>query len=299
MISNISIGGGFSKAALFIFAAMHAPFVLLDGKTQIAGNPLLHPSNRSFRYGEGLFETMRLYGGTIPLWPWHRQRLQQGLACLELQLPAHTTCDHLMEQAIQLARKNKIDANARLRITLWRGDGGLWDEVAGPAHYCIEAWPAPLPPRLNTNGLVLGIYTQGWKSCDAFSNLKSNNYLLYAMAARHGKQQRWNDAVILNQHRRVCDTTIANLFIRVGETWITPALTEGCVAGVMRSYLLQQPHWQVEEGTITTEALLAADEVVLTNAFYGMRWVQQIGTQTYAATGAAALFRHMIQPLFS
>lgn len=277
---------------------MDAPFLLLDGKLPGPGDALIHPSNRSFRYGEGLFETMRLLRGTIPLWNLHRKRFEKGLERLGLQLPAHISADDLAGQAIRLAKKNKIEGNARLRLTVWRGDGGLWDEVAGAAHYCMEAWPAPLQPQLNNNGLVMGFYTEGWKSCDALSNLKSNNYLLYAMAARYGKQQRWNDAVVLNQHQRVCDTTIANLFLRKGDNWYTPALSEGCVAGVMRQYLLEQPHWQVTEGIITPDSLLEADEVVLTNAFYGMRWVQQIGENKLSCTHAPELYRQMVQPLF-
>lgn len=278
---------------------MDAPFFLLDGKLPGRGDNLIHPSNRSFRYGEGLFETLRCYKGRVPLWLFHRKRLQAGMERLGLQLPAHFSTDNMLEQAIALAQKNKAEGNARIRLTLWRGDGGLWDEVVGPAHYSIEVWPVPLQPQLNSNGVVMGVYPDGWKSCDRFSNLKTNNYLLYAMAARYGKQQRWNDALVLNQYQRVCDTTIANVFIRKGSSWYTPALTEGCVAGVMRQFLLEQPHWQVSEQTLSTEELLEADEVILTNAFYGVRWVQQIGVKKFSCSTAPELFRQMVQPLFS
>jgi branched-chain amino acid aminotransferase len=154
----------------------------------------------------------------------------------------------------------------------------------------------PLPQgsgEWNSNGLVMGIYPDVVKSCDAVANLKHNNYLPYLMAALQAKAHKWNDAVVLNMHGRICDTTIANLFIVKNGSVFTPSLAEGCVAGVMRKQvlaLLRQQGWSVAEAALTPEALLHADEVFVTNAIYGLRWVQRVNEKEYGNAMAQKIY---------
>ena len=122
------------------------------------------------------------------------------------------------------------------------------------------------------------------------------------MAALFAKQQKWNEALILNQHHRICDATIANVFFIKNHLLYTPHLKEGCVNGVMRKYLIQQLKQagiSVEEGTYSVTDLLHADELFLTNAMYGIRWVKLFGNKTYSFNQAAQLFQQYIYPLFS
>ena len=119
-----------------------------------------------------------------------------------------------------------------------------------------------------------GIYTAAKRVLTRISHLKSNNYLTYAMAALHAKKQQWNEAFVLNTER-VCDATIANIFIIKNEVIYTPSLKEGCVAGIMRRFLLENLPLHgfrtTAEASITPEDLLAADEVFVSNAVRGLR----------------------------
>jgi branched-chain amino acid aminotransferase len=166
-----------------------------------------------------------------------------------------------------------------------RGDGGLYDAVNHAPNYIIETWElAEGNGLLNDNGLVSGIYHDAKKSCDILSNLKHNNYLPYLMAALYAKKEKWNDAILLNSHGSICDSTIANVFIIKNEELFTPALDEGCLAGVMREHIiatLKSTAWKVNETTITVDDVLNADEVFLTNSIHNIRWVKSIGTSSY------------------
>ena len=87
----------------------------------------------------------------------------------------------------------------------------------------IQSWPLEQEGfQLNENGLVTGIYSSARKTMDSFSNIKSNNYLPYAMAALHSKKQKWNDAFLLNTNGTICDSTIANVFIIKDDIILTP-----------------------------------------------------------------------------
>lgn len=273
-----------------------------NGKTLAADGTLLHPDNRAFRYGEGLFETMRLHKGKIPLWHRHWNRLTASLPKLYFEQPPHFSSVQLQEEVVRLAAKNKCTAAARVRITVFKGEGGLWEHPSSMFNYIIQCWPVENNEvRMNENGLDLGLFEQGRKVCDAFSNLKTNNYLLYALAAQHARQQKWNEVVVLNQHGRVCDATIANIFFVKNEIVHTPQLSEGCVEGVMRAHLIEsftKNKIAIEEGLYTTAQLKDADEVFLTNAFYGIRWVKNFEGKQFSYGLSTQFFQQFIKPLF-
>jgi branched-chain amino acid aminotransferase len=274
----------------------------LNGKTYKADEALIHPDNRSFRYGEGLFETIRLCKNKMPLWEKHWNRISKSLPKLYFEQPGHFTSEKLKEQVLQLANKNKCADAARVRITFFKGEGGLWETPSTAFNYLIQCWPLEQNEFvMNENGFNVGVFEAGKKSCDSFSSLKTNNYLLYALAAQYAKQQKWNDAIVLNQHGRICDTTIANLFFIRDNIIHTPQVSEGCVEGVMRSYLLEsftRAGLKLAEGSYTVSDLQEADEIFLSNAFYGIRWVKQLGDKDYDCNQSALFFQKFLLPLF-
>ncbi|MEP6674158.1 MAG: aminodeoxychorismate lyase [Ferruginibacter sp.] len=260
-------------------------FFNYNGKFYKEGTAIIGPDNRGLRYGDGLFETMKIKNGSIEFADDHFARLWKGMKLLGFEFPKHFSPDMLEELVYGLVKKNGHELMARIRLNIFRGDGGLYDAKDLKPEYIIQSWQLPAGNgEWNSNGLVLGINTEAQKSCDLFSNIKHNNYLPYIMAALKTKQEKWNDALLLNVHGRICDSTIANVFLIKDEQVFTAALTEGCVAGIMRQQLiniLKKHHIPVTETAISIETLLNADEVFLTNCIYKLRWVQRIGERTF------------------
>ena len=279
-----------------------ANFLFYNGSVMKADKLLISPDNRSFRYGDGFFETMKVMNGKILLVDQHMERLFSSLELLQFQKPVYFTADYLKEQVVTLAKKNFHDKLARVRLTIFRGEGGLYDVINHFPHHLVQSWElAPANNRLNENGLILGIYKNAKKVCDHFSPVKSNNYLSYAMAALWAKQQRLNDALLLNPYDRVADATIANIFAVKDGVIKTPALSEGPVNGVMRRHLLtclRAENMPVEEGSLQPDDVLQASELFLTNAIYGIRWVKQLGDSGYTNQLSSLLHKKFIKPLF-
>jgi branched-chain amino acid aminotransferase len=259
-------------------------------------------NNRSFRYGDGFFETVKCLNGKIPLWDFHANRILGTIAKLKFEVQPYFNTDFIHEHIGTLVERNQHKKCARVRITIYRGEGGIYDAINQRPHLLIQSWPLnPQHNLLNENGLVLGVYPDGFKAADAFANLKTNNYLLYAMAALHAKTSHWNDAVVLNHRGNIADTTIANLWIIKNGLIKTPSLAEGGVGGTMRAYLLGQLSsmgFQIEEGTVSLVELAVADEVFLTNAIYGLRWVGSFGDTTYSNRIVSEIFSKTVQPLW-
>ncbi len=268
--------------------------ISLNGKILPGDEPALLASNRSYRYGDGLFETMKVTGGQIRHAVWHFERLFSGLSQLHYEVPRLFTPALLETEILHLCKRNDCSDAARVRLSVFRGNGGLYDEGRG-IQYIIECWDLPAShDQLNSNGLVIDIYPAARKSTDLFSNLKSANFLPYSMAAVYAKEHQLNDCLLLNTAERICDSTIANVFIIRNGMLQTPPLSEGCVNGIMRRYLLEtldphDPDLKVKEEVITPEELATAEEVFLTNAIQGIRWVQSCGVHHYTNLRTASI----------
>jgi len=263
-------------------------FFNYNGKIYKSNAAVIGINSRGFRFGDGLFETMKSINNRLQFVNDHFARLWNGMNTLQFKISTHFTPENLQQEILELLNKNGHNNIARVRLTIFRGDGGLYDDINHIPNYLIQTWPLPEDTgKWNSNGLLLGIYNDVKKNCDLLSNLKHNNFLPYVMAAFHAKKQKLNDAVLLNNHGRICDTTIANIFLIKDHTVYTPSLDEGCIEGIMRKNVLDQlaaaGHPVIECG-ITVEDLLCADEVFLTNSIHNIRWVQSIGDKKYPNT---------------
>lgn len=260
-------------------------FICYNGDIISTAEKIISTSNRSFLYGDGCFETMKMINGSIALSHYHFERFFSSLHKLKFKPQPYFTFDFLDAQIKQLAAKNQHQNLARIRLTIFREGEGLENNSNNSLNYIIQS--AELDKdilQLNKHGLSLGIFTDARKSCDAFSNIKSNNYLPYVMASIWAKENMLDDAIVLNSYNRIADTIIANIFILKNGKIKTPALTEGCVEGVMRRHLLKcvcEENILCEETHITGDELKDADEIFLTNAIRGIRWVSQVGKKKF------------------
>lgn len=247
--------------------------------------PVASAHNRGLRYGDGIFETMKLIHGEIQLEKFHFERLFESLKALQFVLPADLTPEFLKEQIGLLVTRNEVRHAARVRLNLFRKNGGLYDLSDHTPEFVIEALPLPDNHlQFSPRGLFVDIYPDARKACDRFAGIKSNNYLPYLMGALFAKQNNLDDALILNDRNRICEATISNVFWVRRNKIFTPPLSEGCIAGVMRRHLLsllRKHNFDVEEKSLEVDELCEAEEVFLTNAISGIRWIKTLRTSVY------------------
>ncbi len=282
----------------FLFHLLCMPSINYNGKILDAASPIIEADNRGLRYGDGLFETMKFSNGRILRAEEHLSRLWDGLELLEFELPKLFTKDSLIQQIKVLVEKNNHNF-ARVRLTIVRGNGGLYDAVNHYPNYIIQSWQLPESNlSLNENGLQVMFYKDAIKSIDKFSHCKHNNYLPYLMGGIAAKKNKCNDAILFNNKGRICDSTIANIFLIKNIEISTPALSEGCVAGVMRHTIIKSLDalgMTVIEKEITETELLEADEVFLSNSITPFKWVASIGNKSYRHTKINELFHTLYQ----
>lgn len=277
-------------------------FVCVDGNIRSAEEALLFVSNRSFRYGDGLFETMKMINGRIILKKFHFERLFGSLQVLKYKIPSLFIEPVLESKIKELAEKNECSSLCRIRLTVFRGNGNLYP-TGELLNYLIECADLDASVNeLNEHGLSIGLYKEAHKTCDPLSAVKSANFLPYIMAAMYAEENKLDDCLLLNAKGAIADTTMANIFLIKGNNIYTPALSQGCVNGVMRRYLLdsfEKKGYACVEAELQEEDLLEADEVFLTNAIRGIRWVEKYTTREYKSSHAGKIYNDFIKTIFS
>ncbi len=260
----------------------------LNGELIESDKPLFTLANRAFRYGDGVFESIRIVDGKVPFLPLHVARLKR--ACEFLKLNA---ADFLKEEIIaqhlkNLMEKNKILQGGKIRITVFREDGGLYTPLANKAKFSIEAVAIEHNQfELNTKGLQVELYSEIKKQIHPLSNFKTNNCLTYVMAGIYKTENKFDDCILLNDKSHVCEAISSNLFLVINGALYTPTLSEGCLDGVMRKIILEtapKHRINIYEPAILPNDLLRADEVFLTNSINGIQWVGSYKNKRYFNT---------------
>ncbi len=259
-------------------------YINFNGEILPDDSKLFGAANRAFRYGDGLFESMRMLNGKLKFADLHADRLQRGMKALKIEGYSQTDPWFLKIKAEELAIRNKIK-HGRLRLTVYRDADGLYTPSQNKMGYCLELQQTEEPRYLlNEKGLIMDVYTELYKPLNYLSNIKTCNSLIYVMAGLHKAQNNLDDVFLLNQSGYLCEASSSNVFVWYNNHLYTPALTEGCVEGVMRQVVInlaRENNIPVTEAQINPEILYEADEVFLTNAARGIQSVMGYGVKRY------------------
>jgi branched-subunit amino acid aminotransferase/4-amino-4-deoxychorismate lyase len=264
---------------------MQQEYILHNDEFVAAGQNLFTAKNRSFRYGDGLFESMRMSAGKLNFGDLHAERLQAGMTALKMEGGILFDEYFLKQKTAELCKKNKLKDNVRFRLSVYRDGEGLYTPDNNKSGYVLEASSMETATyELNKKGLIINVYDEITKPVNKLSNYKTSNSLLYVMAGLYKTQNRLDEAFILNQHGFLCESISSNVFVVYDKQIYTPALSEGCIAGVMRNVVMQTAKANsinITEAQINPEVLKEADEVFITNASSGIRWVMGYSRKRY------------------
>lgn len=260
-------------------------YILFNDEFYNADQAVLKASNRGFKFGDGLFESMRMCNGKLMFAEQHADRLRAGMKALKMEGYALLDEYFLRQKTAELQKKNKLGANVRFRLSIYRDGEGLYTPQINKIGYLLEARALETANyELNQKGLIVDVYDEITKPLNKLSNYKTSNAMVYVMAGLFQKQNKLDEAMILNQQGFLCESTSSNVFVVYQNQIYTPALTEGCIAGVMRTVVLQLAkthNFNLVEAQISPEILKEAEEVFVTNASSGIRWVMGYGRKRY------------------
>ena len=264
---------------------MSKQFINYNGELFPSEHPVMTISNRSFKYGDGLFESMRYIKGDLKFADLHVDRLRKGMKTLKMDSHSQVDSYFIREKTEELIRRNKTGPNARVRFTAFRDADGFYNPSGNKMGYALEVSKlADSVYTSNARGLIIDVFDEIPKPVNILSNLKTNNSLVYVMAGVFKNQHSLDEALILNQNGFLCESMSSNVFVVFEKQVYTPSLSEGCIAGVMRNVVMRlakENNLKITEAQINPEILNQADEVFLTNASSGIQWVMGYNSKRY------------------
>jgi len=255
-------------------------------------------NNRAFKYGDALFETIRVKNGVPCFIEDHFQRLKRGMELLKMQQTT-LSFNELKNQIIKLIQKNNITKGGRVRITVFRNEGGLYTPEDDGKSYVIEASPIENNEYvLNEKGVTIDIYNEVKRNISALSLIKTTNKVPHVLTGIYKKEKGLDDCLVLNHHGRIVEAISSNIFLYKNNNLYTTSLEEGCMDGIMRRQVLRlakQMNINIFEGMITGSMLLQADEFFLTNAVAGLTWVASYKQKRYFNTATKDILEKLNQ----
>ncbi len=247
--------------------------VLVNGsRAETAGLAL----DRGLAYGDGLFETLAVVDGAPVLWPAHLARLQAG--CVRLGIPVPDPLQ-LEEEATTLCHPHQ---RAVLKIIYTRGNGGRG--YAPPALptptriLSVHPWP-DYPRHYRCDGVRVYLCQTRLARQTGLAGIKHLNRLEQVLARREWDDPAIAEGLLCDDHGRVIEGVMSNLFVVAQGRVLTPDLSECGVAGIMRAYLLAQLQalgFTSVVAPLSQASLYGAEEILLCNSVIGIWPVAQI-----------------------
>lgn len=239
----------------------------VNGRFIPADQPVLAVNDRSFLYGDGLFETIRITNGQPFLWREHLERLQRSAEFLKIPLPYDAA-------EIELATRHLLVQNdmpeGMVRIHLSRG--------GGERGYALPSTPSPTlvittHKFIRSESKGLNVITSHVRvlADDPLTQHKTANRLPNILARQQADAGGADEALILNNHGQIAEASAANVFVIRGNQLITPPLTSGALAGTTRAFLLKiaaAKNLVGVEAPLTTNDLKCADATFLSSAHW-------------------------------
>lgn len=245
----------------------------------------IHSGSRSFLYGDGVFESIRIRNGVPINLENHIKRMLEGAKAIKLRVPSYYTVEFFDVRIRELCRKSGINFGGFCRLSLDRMNGGKFKPETNEVQFFIEVKPLDNNDFfLNSKGLEVDIFADIKKQKNLLANFKTKNSLLYIMASIKAQERQLDDLLISNDTGGILESSSSNMFVVSNGVLYTPGLEEGCLAGTMRMQIINlaiRNNIRVYESNILPQNLLVADEIFLTNAISGITWVSGYRTKRY------------------
>ena len=271
---------------------MH-PHLFFNNRLVEADRARVSPLASGPSQGRGVFTTVAVHRGRPFAWTRHWSRLAEHAERAGLRLEGfdeETTAAALA----RLIEANKVEEGRARVMLLGRAGRGAWAlrEARGEAQTDLVIATADARPHTDDT-LALTVSPYRTNTHSPLAGLKCVSYLEHVLAWEEAHARGFDEAVILNERGEVASASTANLFWVKQGTLHTPALSTGCVAGVVRGLVLELagelavPH---VEGVSELSALADADEIFLTSSSTGLRLVTAFDFHRYTIPlGSVAL----------
>jgi branched-chain amino acid aminotransferase len=259
--------------------------VYLNNKLVPSSEAKISVFDHGFLYGDGIYETLRVYDGVVFKFDEHLQRLYRSASLIRLNIAKNFS--EIKIATYETLHVNKL-SDAYVRITISRGVGQIGidpDLCKEPTFVIIANEFKRYPKSFYEKGIKLIVANTKRNLKDALDpQIKSLNFLNNILAKIEAKQADAYEAIMLNESGYVTEGTISNIFFVLNGVLCTPSVESGILDGITRSLAIElaiKNGFEVKEGFFTPKDLYDASEVFITNTTLEIMPVSKINDIKY------------------
>lgn len=244
-------------------------------------------SDRGLQYGDGLFETMITHEGCIRFVKDHIDRIKRGLKELQISFPPELQDPtFLYENVMLLKKKNNIKGDCRIKLMIWRKEGGLYTPTCSDCYSLLSI--QEYEQKENKKCLKVDYAETIKVPLTPVSFCKSLSSMTYTFAGIEKKTRDLDDLILLNYEGYIAETISGNLFWIKDKVIYTSKVAVGCVSGIARKNIiahLEHKGYKVRKVLARKADLLEAETVMTTNVT-GVSRIKEIGDKQYKVVDA-------------
>lgn len=261
-------------------------------------------ANRAFKYGDAIFETLKVVHGRILFLEDHYFRLMASMRMIRMEIPMQFTMEFMETEILKLIEASGLNSlSARVRLTVYRRSDGLYTPDNNDVSYVIESQKLhDAIYQLKNVKCEVDLFKDHYITPQLLSTLKTNNRVLNVVAGIFAKENDLDNCLLLNSNKQVVEAINGNVFVVKSGLIKTPPLNDGCVKGILRMQLLQLlpklEGYNFEEASISPFELQKADEIFITNVVQGVVSVTKYRKKEYeilVASKVTALLNQFIE----
>ena len=269
--------------------------VNFNGEILPKNGKFLNHRNRGLRYGDSLFESLRAVNGKVFFWEDHYLRLMASMRMLRMEIPMEFTMEFLEENIQKSITVNHLsETAARIRLTVFRDEGGLYLPKTNRISFIIEADPLSSAFYVvSEDHYEVELFKDYYVNPDLLSTLKTNNKIINVVGSIYAQENDYDNCLLLNNAKQVVEALNGNLFLVNGNIIKTPPLEDGCMNGILRKKLMEiikkLEGYDLQETSISPFELQKADELFITNSIIGIRPISKYRKKEFGHTVAKDL----------
>lgn len=264
--------------------------VNVNGELLFEEHVSLSINNRGFLYGDSVFETMKVSKNKVVFAEDHYFRLMASMRMLRMKIPMEFTLEFMEEEILKTIKVQDESEQYRVRLSVFRNEGGYYTPEQQTISYLIKAEPLHLQPK---DEYKIDVFKDFYVYSGLLSTIKTNNKVLNTLASIFAKENQLDNCVMVNENKNVVEVANGNLFIVKGNTIKTPPLTDGCLKGVVRKKLIEilekNKEYTLVEESFSPFEIQKADEVFVTNSIIGIQPVTQYKKKVFTPNIAIGL----------
>lgn len=243
-------------------------------------------NNRSFLYGDGVFETLKIKNCKILFLEDHYFRLMASMRIVRMEIPMNFTMEFFEAQILNTAKASNSSDSARVRITIYRNEGGYYLPETNLVSYIIQA--SPLQTKNYSFEVIpyeVDLYKDFYISKQLLSTIKTTNKMIHITGSIFASENQLQNCLLLNDEKNVIEALNGNLFMLLDNKLITPPIADGCLNGIIRKKIINLSKSiesiTIIEASISTFDLQKADELFITNVIKGIQSITKYRKKEY------------------